>query len=180
MKNNSSKPSLENFLLAILMIIIGVFWAYFSYIATSNIRQSDQKLIGFILPLVGIIFILMGIFQLQLLIKKLKTKREISKFHKEENLNDHDDFETNKFANSRIIKNKDKLDGEDYIFKKNFKNLYKESSLLNKSRSDLFEEKIINKEDTNLDKKRIKYCPYCGEYLKENYKYCPECGEKIR
>jgi NADH pyrophosphatase NudC (nudix superfamily) len=26
---------------------------------------------------------------------------------------------------------------------------------------------------------RGRYCPYCGEELKEEYRYCPGCGKKI-
>ena len=26
---------------------------------------------------------------------------------------------------------------------------------------------------------RGRYCPYCGEELKEEYRYCPRCGKKI-
>ena len=159
---------------------------------------------GYIFPIMGIVFILMGVLEINsyLKIKKKKIKR-----------NQIFDDESEKTF-SRGKSNRGRFEFSHQEFRDNIDNL---SSNLEKdisSKKYSFDRKedssfdyddfIINDKSFNKDqysnredefsiekdpsetrysrpnKKQYKYCPYCGYHLEKAFKYCPECGEKLK
>ncbi len=171
----NNKPSLLNLLGAILTILIGILWTYVSYIKTVHFRESGNIIMGYIFPILGFIFVLMGIFILNSFIKSYKiyksNKKQISEdYFKDQfiHIDRRDSSNLDRIRRQKLDKNYEDMNRNLSYFKKKFDNLIAPADDM---------ENTGNFSDKGT---LFKYCPFCGETLEENYKYCPECGKKLQ
>ncbi|CDZ74348.1 Hypothetical protein ING2D1G_0153 [Peptoniphilus sp. ING2-D1G] len=160
-----------------MIVFIGVAWSYISYIKTFHFRESGNIIMGYIFPVLGIIFVLMGIFILNSVIKSFKEYKK----NKEQ---DSADYFEDQFVNirSREDTNIDRIHRQK--LDKNYEDINKNLSYFKKK----FDDIIARDEDTDMENteatteksQSFKFCPFCGETLEKNYKYCPECGKKLQ
>ncbi|MDO5040497.1 MAG: zinc-ribbon domain-containing protein [Peptoniphilus sp.] len=176
-----NKPSLFNLLGAILMMLIGILWTYVSYIKTLHFRESGNIIMGYIFPLLGFIFVLMGIFMLNFFIKSYKIYREDKKQGTPDYFEDQvhsyrkDPSNMDRIRRQKLDKNYEDMSKNLPYFKEKFHALMSDVH-----REDTEDTENGENTETSERSKFFKYCPFCGETLEKNYNYCPQCGEKLQ
>lgn len=161
MKNK--KPSIILVLQALLTIIIGFVTTYLAYKFSAPLRATEDKaMLGFAFPVIGLIVVVIGIFQLIFEIKAIKDRRAVKNFHKSfdyEEVNENlENSKEDTFANTHPLK---------------------ESVHFVNEEPPKVEKTVIKRSEPTSQVNNYSYCPYCGKELKNKYIYCPYCGSKI-